>query len=649
MDSLCYVYLNGKKEIFGNILDANLFGRDITFNNYYKISFQNNIIKIKYNKDYIEDFYKVSEGKNNVKLVNSIIGKNGIGKTALLHFILSTMYQNFYSEMNYIIIFDINNEILLIEKNCQIEKIENRTNKKIKRINYSDEKNINVWELIKDNITTVYFSNILSIKDNLFEKTEEAKKYYNISLMSDLHSFFKNKYYLVGNVFIDDKYTDERFIKNDYAEIRNYRINKNIKYLTYSTLFDIKDITLRLNIYNNINGLVNTSFDELRLYKHYKKSNYNGEKIIFNIEVEPTDYEKSIYKDLIEEFEILNRKKDNKLMCRNISIFAIIDAYFNELYNKINNYAVVEVINNEINEIENTSLETAEEKWNNVQKCIRNIEENKILMAYIKTLKTENQKESLAKNATVQYYKFIQKLNEKYNNLYTDVNKLFELKNIEYYIVNNKINYENRPYFNNEPYIFVNINEFDTLYNLIDKDENIGTIFNFNFRGISSGQQALLDIYSEFFYIKEKIKSDNILVLMDEPELYMHPEWQRKFIYIIIKFFNEQFTDKNIQIIYTTNSPYTLSDIQPVDVITLGSKEKITDTFANNIHTLLRNEFFMESTIGELARSKINEIVEDEGKNNIDRKYKDKLINIIGDELIKTKLKEIVSEGNDKN
>lgn len=649
MDSLCYVYLNGKKEIFGNILDANLFGRDITFNNYYKISFQNNIIKIKYNEDYIEDFYKVSEGKNNVKLVNSIIGKNGIGKTALLHFILSTMYQNFYSEMNYIIIFDINNEILLIEKNCQIEKIENRTNKKIKRINYSDEKNINVWELIKDNITTVYFSNILSIKDNLFEKTEEAKKYYNISLMSDLHSFFKNKYYLVGNVFIDDKYTDERFIKNDYAEIRNYRINKNIKYLTYSTLFDIKDITLRLNIYNNINGLVNTSFDELRLYKHYKKSNYNGEKIIFNIEVEPTDYEKSIYKDLIEEFEILNRKKDNKLMCRNISIFAIIDAYFNELYNKINNYAVVEVINNEINEIENTSLETAEEKWNNVQKCIRNIEENKILMAYIKTLKTENQKESLAKNATVQYYKFIQKLNEKYNNLYTDVNKLFELKNIEYYIVNNKINYENRPYFNNEPYIFVNINEFDTLYNLIDKDENIGTIFNFNFRGISSGQQALLDIYSEFFYIKEKIKSDNILVLMDEPELYMHPEWQRKFIYIIIKFFNEQFTDKNIQIIYTTNSPYTLSDIQPVDVITLGSKEKITDTFANNIHTLLRNEFFMESTIGELARSKINEIVEDEGKNNIDRKYKDKLINIIGDELIKTKLKEIVSEGNDKN
>lgn len=648
MDSLCYVYINGDEKKYGERLKENLFEKDIIFNNKYKITYQNNTITIQYNEDYIEDFYKVKSVERNVKIISSIIGKNGSGKTSLLHFIISIIYLNYYMDMNYLILFNINNKILIINRKCKIDQVKNFTNEEAEIIYYSDDKKMELYNLIKDNVTTIYFSNIASMKNNPFGKTEESKKYFNISLTSDLHTFFKNEYLLMGNYHIDNKYTDDRFVKDNYEEIKNYRINKNVKYLTYDTLFGIKYILLRLNIYSDIKNFIDTSFDELRLYKKYSKTNYYDVKNIERIKIEPTSKEKEIYESLITEFMILKEKKDNKLMCKNISIFAIIDAYFNELYNKINNYAVAEVIDNEINKIENISEETTEEKWKKIQKRIGDIEKRKILDAYKESFAKEKQTEELAKNYTKLYYDFIEKLNKKYNNLYEDVKKLFRLKNVNYYMANTGINFEGRPYFSDEPYIFVDVSEFSNLYNLINKNNNIKTVFNFDFRGISSGQQALLDIYSEFFYIKEKIESNNIIVFMDEPELYMHPEWQREFVTLMIEFFNEQFHDKNIQIIYTTNSPYTLSDLQPIDVITLGSKGKITNAFANNIHTLLRNDFFMESTMGELARNKINEIVNDEGKNNIDMKYKEKIINIIGDELIKIKLEEIVSRKNDK-
>lgn len=648
MDSLCYVYLNGDEKKYGKILKENLFDKDIVFNNKYKITYKNNILKIEYNEDYIEEFYKVKTEEKNVKRINSIVGKNGSGKTSLLSFIISIIYWNHYMDMNYLLIFNVDNKIVIINRKCKIEKIDNKTMEKEEIIDYFDDEKMDIYNLIKKNITMIFFSNIASIKNNLFGKTEEDKKYFNISLTSDLHTFFKNKYTLLGNYHIDNKYTDDRFEKDEYEEIKNYRINKNVKYLTYNTLFDIKYILLRLNIYNDIKNFLNTSFDKLRFYKKYSKDHY-VDRNIERIEIEPTDKEKEIYKSLISEFIILKTNKDDKSMCKNISTFAIIDAYFNELYKKINNYEVAEAINNEINNIEYTSSETAENKWKKIQNCIQNIKEEKISNAYKKSfLKEQDIEDFIEKNIKL-YYSFIKGLNKKYNDLYADIEELFKFEKLDYYMANNGINFQGRPYYSNEPYIFVDISEFNNLYTLISKKNNIKTIFNFDFRGVSSGQQALLDIYSEFFYIKEEINSDNIIVFMDEPELYMHPEWQRKFISLIIKFFNEQFPDKNIQIIYTTNSPYTLSDLQPMDVILLGSKGKITDTFANNIHTLLRNEFFMESTIGELARNKINEIIKDEGKNNIDIKYKDKLINIIGDELIKIKLKEIVSEKNDKN
>jgi len=130
----------------------------------------------------------------------------------------------------------------------------------------------------------------------------------------------------------------------------------------------------------------------------------------------------------------------------------------------------------------------------------------------------------------------------------------------------------------------------------------------------SSGELALMFYFRSLENIKE-----NEILLIDECELYLHPNWQKKFLFYLIQFFK-----KKIQIILTTHSPFLLSDIPKQNIIFLDKDEngnckvlkhdKVMNkkqTFGANIHTLLSDSFFMEDGLmGEFAKSKINEIKE---------------------------------------
>src|SRR5690606_28520244 len=107
---------------------------------------------------------------------------------------------------------------------------------------------------------------------------------------------------------------------------------------------------------------------------------------------------------------------------------------------------------------------------------------------------------------------------------------------------------------------------------------------------------------------------DQIIVFIDEGEVALHPEWQRRFFKRAISFISELFNDRKIQIILTTHSHFVLSDIPKQNIIFLERDEngntKLADvdredTFGANIYTLLSDSFFMENTIGEFAREKI--------------------------------------------
>lgn len=101
------------------------------------------------------------------------------------------------------------------------------------------------------------------------------------------------------------------------------------------------------------------------------------------------------------------------------------------------------------------------------------------------------------------------------------------------------------------------------------------------------------------------------LIFIDEGELYYHPEWQRLYIYELIKFIEYFNTKFNLQIIITSNSPFILSDILAEDIVYLPVESSPNErTLAENIHRLLTHDFYMSYTIGENSKKFIEQIIE---------------------------------------
>lgn len=188
----------------------------------------------------------------------------------------------------------------------------------------------------------------------------------------------------------------------------------------------------------------------------------------------------------------------------------------------------------------------------------------------------------------------------------------------------------------------------------------------------SSGEYARWSLFAKilslFFHdsriennpLQEFPKHDNYIILLDEAELYMHPEWQRKLINDIITFlekinFNHQFFS-NITLLFSSNSPFLMSDL-PEECIQLFDDDDVTGkkTFGQHIYTILKDRFFMQKgTVGEFATRCINKALEvDENSTEEDKKYLEYIANIVGDKLTSYYLKEKLGrcsnrEGSDK-
>ena len=183
---------------------------------------------------------------------------------------------------------------------------------------------------------------------------------------------------------------------------------------------------------------------------------------------------------------------------------------------------------------------------------------------------------------------------------------------------------------------------------------------------LSSGEQNLLNFYSRFYWAKEQvlenerddygIKGDRIVIFIDEGEIALHPEWQRKYFDLMIKFLSDLFKDREIQLILTTHSPFVLSDIPKEHIIFLRQNDETGNaeianvnrdkTFGANIYTLLSDSFFMEEgTIGDFAKQKIEEalriLIESPKLSDLDNDRVKTIIDLIGEPLIKMQLERL--------
>lgn len=192
------------------------------------------------------------------------------------------------------------------------------------------------------------------------------------------------------------------------------------------------------------------------------------------------------------------------------------------------------------------------------------------------------------------------------------------------------------------------------------------------FSDLSSGEQQMIHSTQSAIYHINNLESihtsndhttryENINIIYDEIELYFHPEYQREFISRLRKSLlkldlgNTERGVKSVNILFSTHSPFILSDIPSQNILKLdvnkdGKSEPQPmkeQTFGANIHNLLANDFFLkDGFMGSLAKEKIEEIMYHLKPENLlndteQIKRMKEIIELVGEPIIRSRLKQL--------
>lgn len=182
------------------------------------------------------------------------------------------------------------------------------------------------------------------------------------------------------------------------------------------------------------------------------------------------------------------------------------------------------------------------------------------------------------------------------------------------------------------------------------------SILAFHWEGMSSGQLAMLNLYSRFhFALKFEVvnQSKHVVVMLDEAEVTLHPAWQIKLLDDLIAFLSARLEGKSIQLIIASHSPFLVSDL-PRSMINFLDRDAegncvvvdgLTDlkhTFGANVNTLYSDSFFMKQTLmGKFAKGKIDRLISIVNREReFDEEFPDwsivqQCIDIIGEPLLR--------------
>lgn len=191
----------------------------------------------------------------------------------------------------------------------------------------------------------------------------------------------------------------------------------------------------------------------------------------------------------------------------------------------------------------------------------------------------------------------------------------------------------------------------------IDSSWEVGSTLvedgEFTINKMSSGERQMLYSLSYVLYHIKNIQSvredenrvayHNICLIFDEAELYFHPDYQRRFLGMLLEAISWCNIDSekihSIQILIVTHSPFILTDMLTQNTLYLkeGSVQSVTQqTFGGNYYDLLNKSFFFEkSAVGEVASRMLTESIQ---KSNNGEHISVEVIQCIGDELIRNYL-----------
>lgn len=566
--------------------------QSIDFGSQYKFTFDHNsnTLYVEDNPHYIPEFYN-TKGVKNIQNLSLLVGANGSGKTKLLRRIIGSMgsYNMIYEFLSDSIAFFVirirNKNHIVIDKEYEI-KIKSKEN-----FEFLDAKT--AWNLIDTN--------------------------YNLILLSNVFDSFHRDHMLTSFNSVTDLTTSDRYQEQfDFVEKQHKRKGSDKKRYEGKLIGQQKD-------FDEIVNLLFSNEDIDFLFK-YKKS---------------IDFTRNL-KLLVSRLQHIKGRADDTEIVSSLNVFinfiesfdkefeGIPDRYsrndFNITYIKktlILFFYGIAYIHLTSRTNENSS------NWSNVP---------------FKNHNTDNYSEESIDESLKKLEDYIKEILEQ-DFLYEIISGLFKLIDDSESIIPDHTGLQ-----------FQDIKIFKEAFDLCKKVDSQYNYFTFKISGISSGEYAALILFSRLYgWKQEKEEESNILLLVDEVDLYLHPQWQKQIISRFIEFCNTVLHDKKVQIIMTTNNAIPVSDVLKYNVVLLGQDKKqhfdnYRNTFGGNIFNLLNDTFFIQDGfIGEFAQMKIQELIDMLYEKDIMYLVEhmdeiEKHINLVGEDLIKNKLLEILEQ-----
>lgn len=649
----------------------------IIFNSNYTIEWKNQHLKVNKVEDSVSNFYGDS-----ISNITAIVGNNGVGKTTILDLIGCTKEERKYHsfDSSYCLIF-FDSNVLLEMFNFDIESIE--INSHIEQINKLEYTGIYKSSTVEDSqIDNMYYFQSSKVLRGYEDYNGLIRRRYGNSKqfsLKDAKSKFDAYKLLVDKRFIsnssnykweirintfektlDDltdycfrkvlpldwkyefnfnKYISTALFKDDDSQIFDSKYNSY-----FENFFSLPDITKALEEldkyteqknYNNIDEAREDEEFQQRFsrliseFKHFVVSDRFG--FIFKEFFGEVSFEEFLEKGLalsFNELQILNVLVDTYMYIR--------DLYFPN-YNK--EFNAGDIVAN----------------WESLFKDIT------IFFKQLLGLEFVREDDGGFVGNNLSYDKFKELGVEPSNDIVEYINFTAQFLR-EFYQVNDnlksidaqscivKIDFEDQSVkdFINELRITIDFTEKRKI-NLINER---GEAIWFQVREVTSkGEKNLVDLVA---LIKTKSFEGNYIILVDEIEEGLHLEWSRRLINFLINEFN-QFLNAKIQLIFTTHSPFMLSDIKNGNVICLVKDEEdvkvklMRNTFAKNIQEIMHDDMFIKDIYGEFAISKINNIIKEldplqDLNNHVNYLTKENLlseIDMISEPLLRNKLYEM--------
>ncbi|WP_294280681.1 AAA family ATPase [uncultured Chryseobacterium sp.] len=192
-----------------------------------------------------------------------------------------------------------------------------------------------------------------------------------------------------------------------------------------------------------------------------------------------------------------------------------------------------------------------------------------------------------------------------------------------------------REYFVEERTLFKVLNTLlidgfqpEVKFSFFHNDDKVST-----FGTLSEGEQQSIIIRG----LMELVNNENTLFLFDEPDTYLHPSWQRKFIENINEL-AENTAYNNSQFLITTHSPQLLSNADPensdVQILEDGEIIKVTPKYyGKDISTILYEMMGVERRNKKVSKllSFLFNVIEDEKIEDSKKQY-NSLVELLGDD-----------------